>query len=275
MEAPRTAAPDAIEDLAAEVAREHDFAGLPVCPVAIARHQGIAIQTSDNIEPGITGLLMRVGERFAIYYSSQIRNEGRIRFTISHELGHYFLPGHAEGLFVHGDGVHRSRSGFDVRDQFEREADLFASCLLMPRGWFLAAAAPLAPGFGAIEALKTVCGTSITATAIRYARLCSAPVAVVISRGADVEFCFMSQQFRSLRRQGWIRKGSPLPARCQTRHFNAARQNVSHASKSAGWGSLDDWIPGAPQIELKEDVVGLGGYGRTLTVLFIDSPVSC
>lgn len=33
---------------------------------------------------------------------------------------------------------------------------------------------------------------------------------------------------------------------------------------------MDDWFEGAPQLEMKEDVVGLGGYGKTLTVLFTE-----
>ena len=36
---------------------------------------------------------------------------------------------------------------------------------------------------------------------------------------------------------------------------------------------LDDWLDGAPRMEMKEDVVGLGHYGKTLTVLFTDEAV--
>jgi len=36
---------------------------------------------------------------------------------------------------------------------------------------------------------------------------------------------------------------------------------------------LDDWLEGAPRIELKEDVIGLGHYGKTLTVLHTDQAI--
>ena len=36
---------------------------------------------------------------------------------------------------------------------------------------------------------------------------------------------------------------------------------------------LDEWLDGAPRMEMKEDVVGLGHYGKTLTVLFTDQVV--
>jgi hypothetical protein len=33
---------------------------------------------------------------------------------------------------------------------------------------------------------------------------------------------------------------------------------------------LNDWFENAPDVEIKEDVVGLGHYGKTLTVLFTE-----
>ena len=36
---------------------------------------------------------------------------------------------------------------------------------------------------------------------------------------------------------------------------------------------LDEWLEGAPRVEMKEDVVGLGHYGKTLTVLFTDEDI--
>jgi hypothetical protein len=40
-----------------------------------------------------------------------------------------------------------------------------------------------------------------------------------------------------------------------------------------GYSSLEDWIDGAPSIEMKEDAVGLGRYGKVLTVLFSEEPL--
>jgi hypothetical protein len=63
------------------------------------------------------------------------------------------------------------------------------------------------------------------------------------------------------------------PASRPTPKFNKVASNVTSARKAAGWTSLDDWFDDAPQIEMKEDVVGLGSYGRTLTVLFTNDIV--
>lgn len=261
------------ERVATHVLAEHHCSTLPVCPFSIALKHEIEVQTRDTSEPGVTGFLMRVGDQFAIYHASHIKNDGFIRFTIAHELGHYFLPGHPEALFPNGDGIHPSRSGYQSSDKWERQADCFASALLMPRVMFLAAIRNLEPGFGAIESLKDTCRTSITATAIRYARFAEDPVAVIISRGTTIECCFMSDVIRNLKGLSWITKGTPLPPRCQTRTFNEASSNVTCSLQAAGWTSLDDWFDGAPEVEMKEDVVGLGGYGKTLTVLFTEDVI--
>lgn len=91
-----------------------------------------------------------------------------------------------------------------------------------------------------------------------------------MSVGDTIEYCFMSDAIRDRDGLRWISKGTPLPSRCQTRTFNAKRSNVTGGEKAAGWTSLDDWFEGAPQIEMKEDVIGLGSYGKTLTVLFTE-----
>ena len=258
------------EKHAERVLEENDLSSLPVCPFELARKHDIAVETKQVSEPGVTGFLMRVGNSFGIYHASHIRNEGFVRFTVAHELGHYFIPGHPEAIFPNGDGTHTSRAGTPGDDRYEQEADGFASGLLMPRALFVSEMRKLDPGFKAIDALAKRCHTSILSTAIRYAQFAEDPVAVIVSTGATIDYCFMSDAVRNLEDITWIKKGTPLPPRCLTRTFNENRTNVSSGAKSGGYASLDDWFDGARQVEMKEDVVGLGGYGRTLTVLFTD-----
>jgi Zn-dependent peptidase ImmA (M78 family) len=120
-------------------------------------------------------------------YATHIKNEGFIRFTVAHELGHYFLPGHPETLFPDGHGTHASRSGFVSRGPIEEEADHFAATLLMPEALFVAASNDADVGFAAIDSLATQCKTSITATAIRYATYAESAVAVVVSSGRNID----------------------------------------------------------------------------------------
>lgn len=206
-------------------------------------------------------------------YATHIKNEGFIRFTVAHELGHYFLPGHPERLFPNGQGTHESRSGFMSRDQTEEEADHFAAALLMPTKLFTHALENAGEGFAAIDVLASLCKTSITSTAIRFAAHSPDPVAIIVSNGPKIEYCFMSEVLRDLPGIKWIRKGELVPKGTETYGFNADSSKITSGAKAEAWTSLDDWFDGAPKIEMKEDVVGLGTYEKTLTVLFTDKAI--
>lgn len=242
------------------------FTELPVDPFELARSHNIVVQEKPTSLPGVSGYLVRVGDQFGIQYATHINVEGFKRFTVAHELGHYFLPGHPEHLFPNGDGIHHSMSGFISSDNYEKQADFFAAALLMPRNLFLRALRRAGAGFEAIETLAETCVTSITATAIRYAKFAEDPVAVVVSSGNQVDYCFMSEALRDLPRIEWLKKGTALPASA-TAKFNTNFENIEEARRDEGYTWLNEWLDGAPEVEMKEDVVGLGSYGRTLTVL--------
>ena len=71
------------------------------------------------------------GGGFFLPFRIAADNDGYQRFSIAHELGHFFVEGHLDYIpFVHG--VHRSRAGYISQDRYEREADCFAAGLLIP-----------------------------------------------------------------------------------------------------------------------------------------------
>ena len=257
------------EHAAIKVVKDCGFNTFPICPFEIAKRHDIHVEAKESGKPGVSGFLMRVGDTFGIQYASHIKNEGFIRFTVAHELGHYFLPGHPEKLFPQGNGLHQSRSGFISHEPLERQADSFASALLMPDMLFRKAVDGAGSGFAAIEKLAKACKTSITSTAIRYAQFTDEAVAVIVSSGRHIDYCFMSDRIRDLRGIIWIKKGDSLPAGT-TRDFNDDASNIEEVRQEEGSCNLDDWFDSAPQVEVNEDVVGLGSYGKTLTVLFTD-----
>lgn len=256
---------------AAATVNEYGFTRLPVCPFDIARRLGFVVASRDYGERGVTGCLMRVGNEFGIYYSSHIDNDGLIRFTVAHELGHYFLPGHVEALFASGTSTHLSRGGFVSKDRYERQADRYASALLMPRHLFVPALQETDPGLPAVQTLSEKCRTSLTATAIRYAKLAEDAVAVIVSSNCVVDYCFLSEPLRNLCGPSRLRRGDPLPPRSASARVTKAHDRTG---SQAAYASLDEWFDGAPQLEIKEDAQALGGYGKTLTVLFADELAS-
>jgi hypothetical protein len=261
-------------DLAArEAAREADrvltelgIDSLPVNPFAIAEARDIDVSSAAL---DCSGCLVKTGDSFGILYSNTLRNEGFERFTVAHELGHFHLPGHPRRLFGDGSSLHQSRSGFVSHDPVEREADLFAASLLMPERLFIAALrTEREPGIRAIKSLAALCNASITATALRFAMFSDDPVAVVMSEGNTVLWCEMSRALHDLRGLTWLRKGSVLPRGTTSASFNLDQANVSQRREADGTTDLSLWFDGAPDVEMMEDVFGLGSYGRTLTVLF-------
>lgn len=82
------------ESVAEQLVVDRRIDRLPVCPFTIAKDKGIEVQPRESDRPGVSGFLMRVGNQFGILYATHIKNDGFIRFTVCHELGHYFLPGH-------------------------------------------------------------------------------------------------------------------------------------------------------------------------------------
>lgn len=251
---------------AERVVRDRNIALLPVDPFAIARGLGIDVLAKPVSAAGVSGMLMRVGDSFGIAYATNINNAGFQRFSVAHELGHFFLPGHIDAVLASGN-LHESRAGFASGARYELEADHFAAALLMPRHLFMPAMRDAGEGLDAIEYLRVLCETSLTATAIRYAQCTADPVAIVVSTGHTIDYCFTSDTLMELDGIDWIRKHQIVPRGTSTSTFNQDTGNVLRGERVDGTSDLQQWFGGARSIEVSESVAGLGSYGKTLTVL--------
>ena len=173
----RRADKDLVRAVALEVIAEHGIDSAPVDPLAIAESLGIVVQASNKLEGSFSGCLIQAGDSFGILYSTSIRNKGYQRFTVAHELGHFSLSDHHRFLFEKV-ALHRSESGFTSSVWYEREADLFGVELLIPEFIFHRHRKDFPLGLEGVKALAEVFQTSLTAMGIRYATLCTEPVAV-------------------------------------------------------------------------------------------------
>ena len=58
-----------------------------------------------------------------------------------------------------------------------------------------------------------------------------------------------------------------------TFEFNQDLERIRQAARVTAISNLREWFGGRFSIEIREDVIGLGSYGKTLTVLYeIDIP---
>ena len=252
--------------VAEQVVKERAVATLPVDPIAIAKGLGIEVMAKPSNAQGVSGMLLRLGNTFGIAYATHIDSIGFQNFSVAHELGHYFLPGHIEAVLAVGD-VHESHAGFASSNRYEMEADHFAATLLMPRMLFKNAMRTAGDGLLAIEKLAEQCCTSLTATAIRYTRCTSDPVAVILSTGRRIDYCFMSDALKDVEGINWIRKGEGLSRGTATFAFNQDSEHIRRAHRDEGVSDLRAWFGGDRSLSVTEQVAGLGSYGKTLTVL--------
>ena len=137
----------------------------------------------------------------------------------------------------------------------------------MPNYLFDPAIERAGDGLEAIKTLEERCGTSLTATAIRYAQRTPELGAIVVSIGDTVDYCFMLDELKEYPGLSWIKKGSKVPRSSPTYEFNKDNDNVRLAKEGAGTIDLGTWFGGDIEGELYEEIVRLGGYGKTLTIL--------
>lgn len=248
-----------------KIAEEFGFNQFPVKPRQIAKARDIAIRAKPAEVTGVSGAIIFADDSATIVYSTEYGNEGFENFSIGHELGHWFLPGHPEEI-VKAGGSHISRANFTQNTSIELEADHFASGLLLPSNLTRKLLSNNQIGLDGILILAEAAHCSITAAAIRAAECGSYPMAIIVSKGNEIAYAFTSESFKNLGKLAFLRKGAPLPQGA-TRNFNAVAANIISAERAVGETDLATWFDGPGRITLDEEIMGLGKYGYTLTVL--------
>ena len=126
----------AIENLVDNILSENDINSPPVNLAKIARRLNVEVVKQDAAEH-ISGMLINAGVGKALIGVNAKHHPNRQRFTIAHEFGHFLLH-KFDG--VHFDGKNtglqinfRDEKSSTGEDLVEREANLFAAELLMPR----------------------------------------------------------------------------------------------------------------------------------------------
>lgn len=186
-------------EYAEELIRQLNITDPPVDPLAIVESErGLLIARGDNFRERFDGQLEYHPEkrRFLLLFNTKYdrgdRMHPRTRFSISHELGHYFIEEHHTFL-RRGGALHKSRGEFVTPTDMEREADAFAAALLMPTTMIRPRVNECELSIKRITELATVFDTSLVSTAIR-ATLCSDfPTAIIGLRDGTVAWQFQSQ----------------------------------------------------------------------------------
>lgn len=137
--------------------------------------------------------------KFYIHINTDLNNKvnsRRGRFTLAHELGHYYIDTHRLGLKKGLLEPHLSRTNQKQFNQIEREADFFASCLLMPQERFSKDIYRKKFNIDLINSLKDEYRVSLTACAMRYVEIGNHPIMIIYGEEGNVKWYNCSQDFR-------------------------------------------------------------------------------
>jgi len=192
---------DAAADLAESVVKDLEITKPPISPFLVIRSEKRRIKAfGDDFGDSFDGRLEYQRPRFILFYNTKYDvwphdggHHPRVNFTVAHELGHFFLAAHHNYL-KHGGKPHGSRSEFVSDNNSEREADAFASGLLLPGFLFKPR---LNKGELTLDRLEVIAGefeASLLSTVIRAVRVSDLPCAVVGIRNGEIAWMFPSNR---------------------------------------------------------------------------------
>lgn len=153
----------------------------------------------DNYESNtFDGMTIYDNGKFYIHintYNGNRADTDRGRFTLAHELGHYFIDAHRIGL---KNGLLEPHSSLTNKAQYfaiEREADYFAACLLMPEERFRKDIGNKKFGIKVIDYLRSEYKISRTACALRFADIGNYPLLIVYAENNIIRWSYSSEDF--------------------------------------------------------------------------------
>lgn len=123
-----------IEGIASDILLKNNLFTVPIKVKSIPGFYGIKLEEI-HLGSDVSGVLHSEESRVRIGYSA-LESKVRQRFTIAHELGHFFLhlKGSDKGLFIDNKKRMYRSSSFSPKEQKrETEANNFAAALLMPQ----------------------------------------------------------------------------------------------------------------------------------------------
>jgi len=227
------------------------------------------ILVRDETLEGAEARLVKEKDRSIITLRKDIREPGRRRFGIAHEIGHFELNTNKDrmNVCVEGDlqaGSERIR--FEDDDDDEYDANVFAASLLMPDFLFGPLCVGENPSMRIIDALADTFRTTLTATALRYIKFSKERCAIVYSESGHIRWFQGTDDF-----------GHWIPVRTKLNPLSLAFDFFDGKELPARMESVDasTWLEGkyVSDAMIKEESRALPYYNAVLTLLWIDKDI--
>lgn len=168
----------------------------PIHPRTIAEWLGVVV-VEQEVE-GCDGCVVMEGDVVGILVNAAIRSEGRKRFTLAHELGHFGL--HKQDITFRRETLHQiedplHETADPATRRMETAANAFASELLMPEDAVATEFERGIPSFERIEEMAARYLVSHTAAAVRLVKLCDYACALVCTIDGTVRWVLRSGEW--------------------------------------------------------------------------------
>lgn len=219
----------------------------------------VTAQDLDGFEGGLFFLSNR--SEWALLYRPHADLPGRTNFTVAHEFGHYVLHRKLRNAFQ----CSQSDTLGGTKAKIEREADQFASYLLMPLDDFRIQIGNKRISLDLLGDCASRYEVSMTAAILKWLSFTDKAAVVVTAREGMVLWWRPSDKAKSMAYTR-LREGMELPKRSAAMAPNrSSLQEMRHGAElPAGV-----WFP---EIPVREMVIVSDRYDMTVSLLILDVP---
>jgi len=269
-----------ISKLAEYVANEFSDKNLTLLD-EIAKFEDVPIHY-DNYEDAFDGMLLYDTDSKDFHIHINIdnwnkQNSKRGRFTLAHELGHFFLDEHRLGLKYGLLEPHASFHNLNHKTAIELEADYFAICLLMPKDKFKSFSAEHRRitgnkrfSFDTIIGLSESFQTSVLSTLIRFGEVGTHEIFAVVSKENIAKWFVKSNDFPNWKSKFKI--GDTIPQTTVAGEYYTMENRKFTGIESL---SADDWFnPPADDNranrQMYEQCYFSNSYGYVISLMWFD-----
>jgi IrrE N-terminal-like domain len=240
-------------------AQVFDCTNYPIDPLRIVAQEPAIHAEGADLGDALDGRLKYLGmpkhgsQRYLLAYNTKYDTQWtydgdhhpKVRFTIAHELGHYFLDQHRSYL-QHGGQAYSCFTETYSGIMMEIEADAFAAGMLMPSKLMRPIINRDCSDLPSLKDIRQVAGdfqVSLTSTMVRWTRLSDFPCAVFsvgkTSGGVGIRWGWVSDAFANVGAY-WRRYGEFLSR--DARKFLEMGPGFSKWRSGQGLGLMKNWV---------------------------------
>ena len=151
----------------------------PVCSITLAKEFGIKVAAAD-MEGDFQGALITASNgKSGILYNENIEPQGRVNFTVAHELGHFVLHKDRSDIRCSIEDI-EGLGKAPHEDGIEKEANTFSAELLMPYRYITQDIHGVNVTRDILSFIADKYGASLTAVACRVTELSPKPSAIIM-----------------------------------------------------------------------------------------------